>query len=243
MFEQWKEKEIAAIKEQYGKIRLFTYAIMAFMGLNMLATVVMPLDGGWTAGVVAIVFQLAIMAAAWTMGDYKGRFIKPLLASVEEVLPTQGEREEFARQMEGATEVVCQPRMQVKPCPLWIGTDYAYYRCPRKSRVLKNRDLRRARLVGGSYTVGRGHVRAFYGLYLFTQEEKLAWNGCFRTEEEAYRILETLRPYLPANLKVDDQIAYGKTEEGRKANRRSELIQILLAAVIVAVLAVIARMI
>ena len=91
--------------------------------------------------------------------------------------------------------------------------------------------------------MGRGHVRAFYGPYLFTQEEKLAWNGCFRTEEEAYRILETLRPYLPANLKVDDQIAYGKTEEGRKANRRSELIQILLAAVIVAVLAVIARMI
>lgn len=241
MFEQWKERELAAIREQYGKIRIFTYAIAAFMGLSALGSVVMLLDGGGAVQGVALLFQLAILAAAWAMGDYKRRLIRPLLASVEETLPTQGEREEFARQMEGAVEVVCQPGPQVKACPLWMGADHSYYRRPGKSRVWKNRSIRRAKLARESYTVGRGHVRTCYGLYLFGEGEKPVWNGCFRSEEEAYGTLETMRPHLPANLEVDDRIAYGKTEEGRKANRRAELIQILLAALLVAALVVIVK--
>lgn len=241
MFEQWRERELAAIREQYGKVRLFTYAIIAFMGLSALGSVVMLLDGGGAVQGVALLFQLAILAAAWAMGDYKRRFIKPLLSSVEETLPTQGEREEFARQMEGAVEVVCQPGPQVKACPLWMGADHSYYRRPGKSRVWKNRSIRRAKLARESYTVGRGHVRTCYGLYLFGEGEKPVWNGCFRSEEEAYGTLETMRSRLPADLEVDDQIAYVKTEEGRKANRRAELIQILLAALLVAALVVIVK--
>lgn len=242
MFEQWKEKEIAAIKGQYGKIRLFTYAIVAFMGLSALGSVVMLLDGGGAVQVVAVLFQIAILAAAWAMGDYKRQYIGPLLSAVEEALPTQGEREEFARQMEEAVEILCPPGPQVKPCPLWVGTDYAYYRRARKSRIWKNRSIQRAKIARESYTVGRGHVRSYYGLYLFTLEEKPIWNSCFHTEEEAYRVLKALRSHLPANLELDDQIAYGKTEEGRKANRRSELIQILLAALLVAGLTLLAKM-
>lgn len=241
VFEQWRERELAAIREQYGKARLFTYAIAAFMGLSALGSVVMLLDGGGAAQGVALLFQLAILAAAWALGDYKRRFIKPLLASVEEVLPTQGEREEFARQMEGALRVVCPPGPQVKACPLWMGADYSYYRRPGKSRVWKNRDIRRARLARESYTVGRGHVRTCYGLYLFEEGERSVWNGCFRTEEEAYGTLETMRGHLPANLEVDDRIAYGKTEEGRRADRRSELIQLIVMALVIAVLVLIVK--
>ena len=242
MFEQWKERELSAIREQYGKVRLFTYAIAAFMGFSALGSVVMLLDGGGAAQGAALLFQVAILAAAWTMGDYKRRFIKPLLASVEEVLPTPGEREEFARQMGQAAEIACPPGPQVKPCPLWMGADYAYFRRPGKSRVWKNRNIRRARLTKESYTVGRGHVRSCYSLYLFAEEEKPLWNGCFRTEEEAYRVLGLLQANLPAGLELDDQIAYGKTEEGRKANRRSELLQLILAALLVAALVVIVKM-
>lgn len=242
MFEQWKEQELAEIKERFGKARLLTIGLMALVGFNMLGSVVMLLDGGGAMEAVVIFVQVVIMALIWKMGDYKSRFIKPLLASVEEVLPSQGEREEFARQMGQATEIACPPGPQVKPCPLWMGADYAYFRRPGKSRVWKNRNIRRARLTKESYTVGRGHVRSCYSLYLFAEEEKPLWNGCFRTEEEAYRVLGLLQANLPAGLELDDQIAYGKTEEGRKANRRSELLQLILAALLVAALVVIVKM-
>lgn len=242
MFEQWKEKEIAAIREQYGKTRLFTYAIAAFMGLSALGSVVMLLDGGGAIGLVALAFQLAIMAAAWLIGDYKGQLIRPLLASVEEVLLTQGEREEFARQMAGAAELTCQPGPQVRACPLWMGPDYSYYRRPGKSRVWKNREIRSARLAKESYTVGRGHLRACYSLCLFMEEEKPVWKGCFPTEEEAYRVLERLRTCLPANLELDDRVAYGKTEEGRKEERSAGLRDLILAALMVGALILIYKL-
>ena len=234
MFEQWKEKEIAAVKEQYRMVRLFTYAIMAFMGLSALGSVVMLLDGGGAMELVVLAFQLAILATAWVMGDYKRRFIRPLLRSVEEVLPTQGEREEFARQMGRAPVLDSPPTSpQVKSCPLWLGEDYAYYRRPGKSRVWKNRDIRRAKLAKESYIAGRNRTRACYGLYLFTEEEKPVWSGCFLTEEEAYRALELLRSRLPSHLELDDQVVYGKTGEGRREERMSGLRDFLTAALLV----------
>ena len=233
MFEQWKEGELASIKSEFGKVRLFTGAIAAFMVLSALGSVVMLLDGGGAAQILALVFQLAIAAFAWTMGDYKKRFVKPLLVSVEEVLPTQGEREEFARQMDKAVQILYQPNPQVKACPLWMGPDYAYFRCPRRSRIWKNRDLRRAKMAQETYTVGRGHVRSCCSLSLFTSEEKPIWKGYFRGEGEVYPAWELLRPNLPSNLELDDQIAYGKTEEGRKASRKEALVQFLLAALLV----------
>ena len=46
MFEQWKEQELAEIKERFGKARLLTIGLMALVGFNMLGSVVMLLDGG-----------------------------------------------------------------------------------------------------------------------------------------------------------------------------------------------------
>ena len=46
MFEQWKEQELAEIKERFGKARLLTIGLMALVGFNMLGGVVMLLDGG-----------------------------------------------------------------------------------------------------------------------------------------------------------------------------------------------------
>ena len=36
MFEQWKEQELAEIKERFGKARLLTIGLMALVGFNML---------------------------------------------------------------------------------------------------------------------------------------------------------------------------------------------------------------
>lgn len=234
MFEQWKEKELGLIRQQYGKIRLVTYVFMAILAFSLLTEVVLLLDGGGAMEVVVIVFDLVVMALIWYLGDYKRRFIKPLLASIEEDLPTPGEREEFARQMEGAVKLECPAAPQQRTCPTWLGSGYLYVRRPRKSQIVKTGSLGRARLSKVIYTVGRGHARTCYALELFQDGEKPAWSGVFYGEGEVYRALETVRASLPANLEVEDQIAYGKTEEGRRQERRSNLIQFILAMLVVA---------
>lgn len=243
MFEQWKERELAAIKEQYGKIRVITLVLMGVMALSLPMELVMVLDGGGGLSVFSLVFTLAIMALIWNLGNYKKRFVKPLLAAVEESLPTQGERELFAQQMEGAQVVTYSPAPQVKPGRLLLGEDYCYFRQLGRVRILKNRELRRAKVAKESYTVGRGHMRTCYGLSLFGEEEKPAWSASFPTEEGAYQALELFRQKLPANLTVEDGIAYGKTEEGRREERKSTLVQLVACAVMVAVLVVIVKLI
>ena len=54
MFEQWKEQELAEIKERFGKARLLTIGLMALVGFNMLGSVVMLLDGGGAMEAVVI---------------------------------------------------------------------------------------------------------------------------------------------------------------------------------------------
>lgn len=137
MFEQWKEGEVSAIREQYGKVRLLTLAMAAFIGLNMLGMAAMLLDRGGIVAVAVIAVQVAVIVLIWRLGDYRGRFIKPLLTSVE---------------------------------------------------------------------------------------------------EEAYHTLEQLRPCLPANSEVDDWVAYGKTEEGRRQNRKKAGIELLQCILLVALL-------
>lgn len=241
MFEQWKEQELAQIKEQYGKARIITLAVVVLMALNLPMELGMLLDGGGGFGAVSLAVTLGIMALAWRLGDYKSRFVKPLLAAVEESLPTQGERERFAQQMGAATQIPYSPAPQTKPGLMLLGEDYCYFRQPRRVRILKNRELRRAELTRGTYTVGRGHIRICYDLSLFGEEEKPLWRASYPAEEEAYQTLELLRGKLPANLRVEDGIAYGKTEEGRKKARRSEGLQILLCIAIVVVLVIIAK--
>lgn len=242
MFEQWKEKELADIKARFGKVRMLTLGLMALVGVNLLGSVVMLLDGGGAMEVMAILVQGGIMALIGKMGDYKSRFIKPLLASVEEDLPTQGEREEFARHMETAVELAYSPAPQVKPCTLWLGEGYLYFRQPGKSRILKNRAIRRATLEKDTYTMGRSRVRTCYDLALYGEEEKPVWKASYRSEEEAYQMLERLKLKLPANLAVEDGIAYSKTPEGRKAEGKELAKAMALAAVLVAFLMVVLKL-
>ena len=164
MFEQWKEQELAQIKEQYGKARIITLAVVVLMALNLPMELGMLLDGGGGFGAVSLAVTLGVMVLAWRLGDYKSRFIKPLLAAVEESLPTQGERERFAQQMGAATQIPYSPAPQTKPGLMLLGEDYCYFRQPRRVRILKNRELRRAELTRGTYTVGRGHIRICYDL-------------------------------------------------------------------------------
>ena len=60
-------------------------------------------------------------------------------------------------------------------------------------------------------------MRTCYDLALYTEGEKPVWKASFLNEGAAYEMLERLKFKLPANLAVEDGIAYSKTPEGRKA--------------------------
>ena len=242
MFEQWKEQELSAIKAQYGKAQLITIAVMVWMGFSVLTQLWMLLDGGGAMALVLTVFELGIMLLAWKLGDYKGRFVKPLLASVEETLPTQGEREAFAREMGEALELPCPAAAQGRAYSLFLGREYLYFRRPGKSRVLKSRTIRRMRLARETYTVGRGHLRTCYGVYLYQEGDKPVWSGVFPRETDAYKAAGNIEERLPSALEKEDGIAYGKTEEGRREERQAGLRDILMAALLVGALYLLYRL-
>lgn len=243
MFEQWKEKELAAIKKEYGTARAVTIAVMAWMGLSVLTQVWMLLDGGGAFQLVLMAVEAAVMVFAWKLGDYKGRFVKPLLASIGENLPAPAEREAFAQEMADALELRCPATAQGRKYPLFLGREYLYFRRPGKSKVLKSRSIRRMKLSKETYTVGRGHVRTCYGVYLYQEEDKPVWSGVFLREEEAYEAAGQIEERIPSVVEKEDGIAYGKTEEGRREERNASLRDFILAALVVGAMVLIVKLI
>lgn len=243
MFEQWKEKELSAIKAEYGKARIITIAVVIWMGLSALSQLWMLLDGGGVLQLVAMAIEVAVMILAWKLGDYKGRFVKPMLSSVEETLPAQTEREAFAQEMADALELQCPAAAQGKRYSLFMGREYFYFRRPGKSRVVKSRTIRRMRLDKETYTVGRGHVRTCYCVYLYQEGDKPVWRGVFLREEDAYEIAEQIGTRIPSAVEKEDGIAYGKTEEGRRAERNANLRDLVLIALVIGALIFIMKLI
>lgn len=68
------------------------------------------------------------------------------------------------------------------------------------------------------------------------------WTAYFKTEEDIYAAFGRFQKALPADAPVCDQIAYGKTDEGRKETRRRELVDIIKVFVLVAILYVIYKL-
>lgn len=242
MFEQWKEKELAAIKKEYGAARIIAVVALVWLGFSVLTQLWMLLEVGGLMTVVIMAVELAIAAAVWKLGDYKGRFVKPMLSSAEETLPTQAQREAFAQEMEDALELKCPAAAQGKGYPLFLGREYLYFRRPGKSRILKSRSVQRMKLAKETYTVGRGHVRTCYGVYLYQEGDKPVWSGKFLQEADAYKAAEQIEERIPLVVEKEDGIAYGKTEEGKREARNASLRDFLLAALVVGALILIFKL-
>lgn len=209
MFEAWLEQEKAAIKSRFGMIRIFCVLIAIIMALFILMQIIFILDGSGMVSLIAILFYAFVMGFALSMSNYKKRFIKPLLDSVQQELTTGEAQEEFARQMREQAETISyQPLPQVKPCEIMAAREYCYMRQPRKSRIIQNRQLCRAVLTKEQYTVGRGHVRGCYALTLYAAgEEKPVWKGYFMEQGEAARALQIFQKVLPPEALVEDAVS------------------------------------
>lgn len=244
VFENWLEQEKAGIREDGRKLRIMSIFLAALTIPFTLSMLVLLLDGGGIGNVAVLVFMIAIGIGILSLGSYKRRLIKPLLVSVEKDLPTDTERQEFARQMQSAMVLGYAPVPQGQLCEMLAAVDYCYFRQPSKSRIIRNRDIKKVVLERDNYFVGRGHVRYCYVLKFFTaeNEKKPVWRAYFPTEGELYAIFSRLRGVLPEETAICDNVAYGKTEEGEKENKKKALIELIKAIVMLAILIALAKL-
>ncbi len=242
MFHSWLEQEKATIKSLFGKVRILCIFLAVMMGFIALPNLIILLDGGGVMPLCAVAFMIFVIIFALFMGDYKRRFIKPLLASIEQELPSEEAREEFARQMQ--TNAVCisyQPVPQTKFCDIMVAQDYCYMRQPGKSRIFKNNAIRKAMLLQENYAAGstrHPHFRLTYALELYAadNEKKPVWKGYFKSDGELYQAFAHFKPLLPQDAVIQDNVAAGKTGSGRKAPLWSNILAfvLILAMIILA---------
>lgn len=208
MFDSWLEQEKAAIRSRFGALRILGVVAAILMVLSILP-LIFYIDNIGVALLISIIFSIFVIWFALSITNYKKRFIKPLLASVQQELATKEAQEEFARQMQEQAECISyQPRPQIKACEIMVAKEYCYMRQPRKSRIIQNRQLRRVVLMKEEYWVGNGHVRWCYALALYARgDEKPVWKGCFMELEKAAQAFQIFQRVLPPEVLVQDEIA------------------------------------
>ena len=215
MFDSWLEQEKADIKAIYGKERILCVLLVLLEVPFFLMNLILLLDGGGALSVVMVVFLIFVMVSILSLGNYKKRFIKPLLASVEKDLPSEEDRREFARQMrETAVTISYYPLPQRKACDIMAAESYCYMRQPGKSRIFKNSEIRRAVLHRESYAagmVGHLHFRRMYAMELYAagNEQKPVWKGYFADEGELYQAFAYFKTLLPQETVIQDNVAAG----------------------------------
>ena len=237
MFDLWLEQEKAAIQLRFGKIRILCMAVVIFMITSVFTEVIFFLDGdGSVMTLISVIFFVFVIMIALSAGNYKKKFIKPLLDSVDRELTTKEAREEFARQMREEAECISyQPLPGLKDCELLAAKEYCYMRQSRKSRILQNRRLRRIVFSQEEYTVGRGHMRWCHALALYASEDDHpVWKGYFMRQEEAARAFALLKALLPPEATVQDEIS--TPPEGSQKPLWKELLEMLPTFVALAVL-------
>ena len=244
MFESWLEQEKTGIREKSRRFRIMSILLVILMIPFILSMLVLLLDGGGIMTAIVLILQVVCLVIAVFFLSYKRRLIKPLLVSVEKDLPTDTERQEFARQMQSAMVLGYAPVPQGQLCEMQAAADHCYFRQPFKSRIIRNRDIKKAVLERDRYFVGRGHVRYCYALNIFLAENEKTpvWRAYFPTEDELYAIVSRLRGVLPEETAICDNVAYGKTEEGEKENRKQALIELIKAIVMLAILIALAKL-
>lgn len=144
MFKSWLEQEKSLIKEKSKMFRVMSVLLVVLMIPLILSSLVFLLDGGGIVLAVGMIVQVGCLVAAVFSLSYKRRLIKPLLVSVEKDLPTDAERQEFARQMQSAMLISYAPVPQGQLCEMQAAADYCYFQQPFKSRIIRNRDIKKA---------------------------------------------------------------------------------------------------
>lgn len=212
LFGRWLRGE----EEQFKKKLSGPRRMLTFLSIPMIAmtavTLIVSLD---TMGDIApfqaaaYVFMLFVICFVRWFSDYRKQYMRSLLRSVSEQLPSAAEKEAFADQLmngrAGSFAYCAAP--QTGASTAYVTEAYLYFRQFRKCGILRNRDIGGAALKKEWFTLGlRPHFRRCYVLELSINGTKRPWRGYFGTQEELFYALGALKKGGLSEEKVENRI-------------------------------------
>lgn len=216
LFERWLLNEEAYFKNRFRAYRTFIKFLTVPMIFIVILFLILLLDGiGETSDlfpyyVVVLLFSPFVIWFSWWLLDYRKQYMRSLLRSVSEQLPTHAEKDAFGEQLlrNGAGRFSYQAHPQSAASIFFASEDYAYFRQPYNCRIMKNRDMDRVTVKMASYTIGmRFHFRTCYVIELYIKgETKPAWRGYYHRQEELNHALGIFRKIGIPDERIENRL-------------------------------------
>lgn len=213
-FARWLSNEEEQLKAKLRVPRTFTGVLSVSMIWGMLLMLYLILDG--TDGIlgvyqwVSFLFCLFVFCFTWWISDYRKQYMRSILRSVSEQLPSDAEKEAFGAQLSkiGVVNFSYLADPQSGASTAWVTEEYSYYRQFRKCRIVKNRYIDKMTLKKAPYMIGfRPHFRTCYTMEIAVNGgRERAWCGYFRRQEDLYYALNAFKRYGLADEKIEDQL-------------------------------------
>lgn len=213
-FARWLSNEEEQLKAKLRVSRTFTGMLSVSMIWFMLLMLYSILDS--TGGIldvyqwVAFLFCLFVFCFTWWISDYRKQYMRSILRSVSEQLPSDAEKEAFGAQLStiGAVNFSYLADPQSGASTAWVTEEYSYFRQFRKCRIIKNRYIDKVTLKKAPYMIGfRPHFRTCYTMEIAVNGGLgQAWCGYFRRQEDLYYALNAFKRYGLANEKIEDRL-------------------------------------
>lgn len=212
-FARWFSNEEEQLKAKLRAPRAFNGMLSVFMLLPMLSMLYMILDE--TDGVlgvyqwIALLFCLFVFCFTWWISDYRKQYMRSILRSVSEQLPSDSEKEAFGAQLSktGVVNFSYSAEPQSGASTAWVTEDYSYFRQFRKCRIIKNRNIDKVTLKKAPYMIGfRPHFRTCYTLEIAVNGgREQVWCGYFRRQEDLYDALNAFKKNGLTDEKIEDR--------------------------------------
>lgn len=212
-FDRWLRNEEEQLQRKHSGQRKLLAALSVPMIILLIVSAVMMLDtvsGMSLFGAASILFGFFAVWFVWYFSDYGKQYMRSLLKSVSEELPTAMEKEAFAGQIinGAACSFAYHAGPQSGNSTAWVTQEYTYFRQFRKCRIIHNRNLEHAVLKKEWFTPGmRPHFRICYVLEVSMSDGKRAWRGYFSGQEALFLALDILKRGGLAQEKVENRIS------------------------------------
>lgn len=214
LFARWLSNEEEQLKAKLRAPRTFIGMFSVFMILPMLSMLYSILDE--TDGVlgvyqwIALLFCLFVFWFTWWISDYRKQYMRSILHSVSEQLPSDAEKDAFGAQLSkiGVINFSYSADPQSRASTAWVTEEYSYFRQLQKCRIIKNRYIDKVTLKKAPYMIGfRPHFRTCYTMEIAVNGgRERAWRGYFRRQEDLYYALNAFRRYGLADEKIEDRL-------------------------------------
>ncbi|MCM1103873.1 MAG: hypothetical protein NC409_07165 [Clostridium sp.] len=203
-FARWLSNEEEQVKAALRASRSFNGFLSLFLLVFMLGMLYLFMDGiggppsdlDWLS-LFAFLFCLFVFCFLWWISDYRKQYMRSILRSVSEQLPSDAEKDAFGSQLSksGVLQFSYFPDLQTRASTAWVAETYSYFRQLRKCRILQNRYIGRVTLKKVPFMIElRTYWRIHYVMELSASGgQEPFWRGYFRTEEELYYALNAFR--------------------------------------------------